>query len=85
MADETMHWHFDKRINVALLSAIFVQTLGAVWWAAGLSYRVDALERTAVAAGPRLESVIRLEMQVGEIHNTVTEIKAALQQRQAPR
>ena len=38
------HWHLDKRIPVAIITAIALQTFGAVWWAASLSARVDVLE-----------------------------------------
>ncbi len=39
------HWHLDKRVPVALILTILAQTIGAVWWAASLSARVDVLER----------------------------------------
>ena len=38
-------WHLDKRVPVALIITIMMQTVAAVWWAASLSARVDALER----------------------------------------
>jgi len=38
-------WHLDKRVPVALIITIMMQTIAAVWWAASLSARVDALER----------------------------------------
>jgi len=38
------HWHLDKRVPVALILTIIIQTVGAVWWAASLSSRVDILE-----------------------------------------
>lgn len=79
--EELGSWHLDKRINLALVGAIIGQTCLAVWWLASLSQRVEVLERNALAAVPRLESVIRLETQVSEIHNAVQEIKAAIQQR----
>ncbi len=39
------HWHLDKRVPVALIITILLQTVAAVWWAASLSARVDVLER----------------------------------------
>jgi hypothetical protein len=69
-------WHLDKRVPIALILTIVGQTFTAIWWLASLSQRVDVLERNASAAIPRLESVIRLETQVAEIHNAVQEIKA---------
>lgn len=38
-------WHLDKRVNVALILAICIQTAGAIWWASNLSSRVSALEK----------------------------------------
>ncbi len=54
------HWHLDKRVPVALILTILAQTIGAVWWAASLSARVDVLERdwarfAAVAERLRLQ------------------------------
>ena len=34
-------WHLDKRVPLALILALLVQTAGMVWWAATLSSRVD--------------------------------------------
>lgn len=31
------HWHIGKEIPIALVAGIFVQTMTAVWWAAGVS------------------------------------------------
>ncbi len=69
-------WHLDKRIPIALIVTILVQTFAMGWWAASLSQRVDVLERNATAAVPRLESVIRLEAKVDAINVTLQELKA---------
>jgi len=39
-------WHLDKRVPVALLLAILVQTFGMGWWASSISERVASLERS---------------------------------------
>lgn len=36
------NWHLDKRIPIALIMAVVVQTIGAVWWAATISAQVEA-------------------------------------------
>jgi hypothetical protein len=41
-------WHLDKRIPIALIFTLIVQTAVAVWWLADLSSRVDSA--TAVNA-----------------------------------
>lgn len=35
-------WHFDRRIPVALLLAIIVQTVGVVWWASWANSQIVA-------------------------------------------
>ena len=42
-------WHLDKRVPVALIIAILLQTAGAIWWAANISSRVDHVERRTVS------------------------------------
>ena len=45
MADETdRDWHLDKKVPIALLAAIVLQSLGIGWWASDLSGRVTRLE-----------------------------------------
>jgi hypothetical protein len=73
--DDDYKWHLDKKVPVALIATLAVQTVAIVWWAASLSQRVDALEHNAVAAVPRLESVIRLETKVDVINSTLQELK----------
>lgn len=46
-------WHLDKRVPVAMILAIVIQTGGAVWWAAQQSAATDTLKAR----------VIRLETQ----------------------
>jgi uncharacterized coiled-coil protein SlyX len=47
-------WRLDKHIPVAVIFTILIQTGGLVWWAAGISSRVDEAERV----NARQESVI---------------------------
>lgn len=44
------HWHLDKRVPMALIFAIVLQTAGAFWWAS----KVDA---TQAAMDKRLEKI----------------------------
>lgn len=52
-------WHLDKRVPIALIFTIVLQTAGAVWWASQISsdvqyhsHRIDRLE-TLSAEYPR--------------------------------
>ena len=75
-------WHLDKRVPIALLGAIMLQTCAAIWWAASISARVDTLERDrtamSLAVGPQAERLIRVETKVDSMHEDVNEIKRAI-------
>jgi selenophosphate synthetase-related protein len=44
-------WHLDRRVPIALIVALAVQTSGIVWWAANLSARVDVHARDIARTG----------------------------------
>jgi hypothetical protein len=39
-------WHLDKRVPIALIATLAIQTAGMVWWAASITGRVDGLSQT---------------------------------------
>jgi hypothetical protein len=43
-------WRIDRRLPVALVGAILLQTAMAVWWASDIDGRVSSLEEQRVAA-----------------------------------
>ena len=38
------HWTLDRRVPVAVIFALLAQTFGVIWWAAGITSRVETLE-----------------------------------------
>lgn len=56
MAQPPEHWHLDKRVPIALIFAIFLQSVSAVWWAASISERMAQIERRQESAGRRFEA-----------------------------
>lgn len=42
-------WHVGKEIPVAVIFAFFMQSVGAVWWAATLSSKIDELSYQVAA------------------------------------
>lgn len=42
-------WHVGKEIPIAMLFAIFLQTAGAIWWAATMSAKLDDLSYQVAA------------------------------------
>lgn len=44
------HWSLDKKVPIALVITIIIQTLGIAWWAATLSSQVNYLESRVTKA-----------------------------------
>lgn len=38
-------WHLDKRVPIALIATVLVQTTSIIWWAATMTSRVESVER----------------------------------------
>lgn len=72
------HWAIDRRIPLALILTISVQTCGIVWWASGLSSRVEQLERQAAAVAPQADRLTRVEVRIDNVVDGIAEIKALL-------
>lgn len=69
------NWHLDKRVPLALIFTIFIQTAGLVWWASSLSERVHTLERRVDAASPQGDRIMRLEVNMEVVKDGILEIK----------
>jgi Tfp pilus assembly protein PilO len=78
-ADAT--WHLDKRVPIALIVTIAIQTAGIVWWAANVSSRIERLEEKTAVVAPQTERLTRVEVQLEVVKEGVTEIKRLLQAR----
>jgi hypothetical protein len=78
MDEDQKHWHLDRRVPIALIVTIAIQTAGIIWWASDVNARVSQLERQAVAAGPQSERIIRLETQIEAIREGIAEIKTLI-------
>lgn len=81
MADDCEHWTVDRRIPLALVFAIAVQTAGIVWWSAATSERLASLEKRVDMAGPQGDRLTRVEVQLDTVKEGVLEIKRILQQK----
>jgi hypothetical protein len=68
-------WHLDKRVPIALIFTIIVQTAGLVWWASSLTERVNTLERRADASAPQADRITRLEVNIEVVKDGIAEIK----------
>lgn len=81
------HWHVDRRVPVALLFGIFIQTATAIWWASGVTNDVENItialsrqdNRIATLEGQVAQQSLRDERASGQI-NTLTTSLNRLQQ-----
>lgn len=71
-------WHLDRKVPIAVIVTIMLQTGAIIWWAAGASERITALERQAAAAGPQSERLTRVETKLEAVTEGITEIKTIL-------
>lgn len=78
MKDDNTKWHLDKKVPIAMIVTIAMQTAGFVWWAASLSERVNTLERDALRSAPYAERIVRLETKMESIADGIQEIKRLL-------
>ena len=60
-------WHLDRRIPIAIVAAIVVQTASIMFWVGSIDTRVSMLERSQAANMDVRERVIRMEEQLKHI------------------
>jgi hypothetical protein len=74
-------WGLDRRISLALVLAIALETAGALIWAGAAAERIDQLELHAGQSGQANERLARLEAQVTAMRAQLDRIEARLDQR----
>lgn len=77
--DADARWHLDKRVPISLLVAMFFQTIGAFWWAATISERINNLEKRAESVAPQADRLTRVEVKLDVVQENLGEIKRLLQ------
>jgi hypothetical protein len=74
-------WHLDKRVPIALIVTMMLQTGGIIWWAASASERLSALEKKVDSTAPQADRLTRVEVKLDVVQDNLGEIKRILQQR----
>lgn len=72
------HWTLDRKVPLALVLAIAMQTGGIVWWAAITSSRIEALERASASTAPQGDRLTRVEVKLEGITEKLGEIMVLL-------
>ena len=87
MADENA-WHLDKRVPIALIATIVMQSMAAVWWAASMQARLDALEKNLTAQSSNESRLVRLEqvttMQTQSLSRIEDKLDRVIEREHAP-
>lgn len=86
MAEKSSPWTIDKRVPVALIAAVIMQTCGLVWWVSDVNSRVVTLERRvaeiyADGSPPLQVRIARLEEQSISVHASLLRIEMLLRER----
>ncbi|QEN88239.1 hypothetical protein FZC33_18860 [Labrys sp. KNU-23] len=62
---EREHWSVDKKIPLALVITLLIQTGGVVWWSSQLNSRVTVIE----------ERNLKLEVEIGKLKDGSSEVR----------
>lgn len=81
MMEEHEHWSVDRRVPLAMIFAIALQTAGIVWWGASTSERLAALEKRMETTRPQGDRLTRVEVKLETMQEGITEIKRLIQQK----
>jgi hypothetical protein len=82
-SDESMsrdegQWHLDRKVPLAIIVTLLLQTGAFIWWAAKTDARVDALEMNFTRISPQAERIVRLETKMDAVADSLNEIKALI-------
>jgi hypothetical protein len=71
-------WHLDRKVPIAMVVAILMQTGGMIWWGAKADARIETLERKAELAAPQDTRLTRVETKLEAVQDGISEIKSIL-------
>ena len=77
---DDQQWHLDKRVPIALIVAIAIQSGGAIWWASSIQGRVLSNERSITRLDTSVEAqrdAAQLQaIQLGRIEEQITGLRS---------
>lgn len=71
-------WHLDKRVPIAFIAAILLQTFGALVWAGQAAGRMAHIEAEAMRVQDLAERAARLEVQMASVQAALGRIETKL-------
>lgn len=76
--EQRTHWTLDKKIPLALIVTIMLQTAAAIWWAASINWRVGQLEKSVDNSSSLSTRVVKLEVLMEQVKETANTIERKL-------
>jgi len=79
MADTNVNrdtWQIDKKIPVALIFTLLLQTAGFAFWMGQLSVRIDQVESENLRYSTNSDRVTRLEVRIDNLTETVRNLSS---------
>lgn len=76
-------WHLDRKVPIAIIVTLCLNTGGFIWWAAKSDARIEAVERQVLASAPHTERITRMEVKVENIERGINRIENLIQARPA--
>lgn len=77
-------WHLDRKVPVAIIITILMQTGGVIWWGATANERLSALERKVESTAPQAERLTKVETRLEAVQEGISEIKSILRKEPPP-
>ena len=81
MAEQKEHWAIERKIPIALLTALAIQTGAWIWQSAAAWARLEPLEKKVEAMAPQGERIVRVETKTDLLIAALAELKDILRQR----
>jgi hypothetical protein len=81
MAEQKEHWAIERKIPIALLTALAIQTGVWIWQSAAAWARLEQLEKKVEAMAPQGERLVRVETKTDLLIAQIVEVKDILRQR----
>jgi len=73
-------WSVDRRIPVALIVTLIVQTVGILYWAAGLEHRVTTVENWIETNQATQTRLVRVEERLISVREGLDDLKQVVLQ-----
>ncbi|MBX3495910.1 MAG: hypothetical protein KF769_06690 [Parvibaculum sp.] len=79
MNGDEKHWHLDRRVPIAVILTLLLQSCAALVWAGSASERLSTLEMRAARIDEMVERTARLEERARGASEALARIEARLE------